>query len=120
MARPRRFSSITRLIQISLTTQGMPPTTPCSRVRPNHNGTLWVKAKATDSAELIKAAPQISGTAPSRAATAGTNGVVAIMPTPQAAPTMPIRNLSTPCRSRASGTSGMEVPTWMPKARQAT
>ena len=36
MTRPRRFSSTTTFIQISLTTQGMPPITPCSRVMKNH------------------------------------------------------------------------------------
>ncbi len=43
MTRPRRFSSTTTFIQISLTTQGTPPMTPCSRVRMNHATTLSVR-----------------------------------------------------------------------------
>jgi hypothetical protein len=42
MTRPRRFSSTTTFIQISLTTQGMPPVTPCSSVRMNQIATLSV------------------------------------------------------------------------------
>jgi hypothetical protein len=33
MTRPRRFSSTTTFIQISLTTQGTPPIAPCRKFR---------------------------------------------------------------------------------------
>ena len=42
MTRPRRFSSTTTFIQISLTTQGTPPTAPCSRLSTNQTATLAV------------------------------------------------------------------------------
>ena len=42
MTRPRRFSSTTTFIQISLTTQGTPPMAPCRRVRMNQTTTLSV------------------------------------------------------------------------------
>ena len=42
MTRPRRFSSTTTFIQISLTTQGTPPMAPCSKVRTNQIATLSV------------------------------------------------------------------------------
>src|SRR5882757_196137 len=60
-----------------------------------------------------------SGTAPSRAARLGMRVAVASMPTPQAAEITPMVNLSTPCRSSASGTSGKATPACRPMAAQA-
>src|SRR5262249_32379148 len=61
----------------------------------------------------------MNGTAPKRAAKRGIYGAVASMPTAQAAPTMPMVSLSTPCRASASGTSGMATPACRPIAPQA-
>src|SRR5580704_8170030 len=61
----------------------------------------------------------MKGTAPNRAASRGMCEAVTSMPRPQLAATMPMVNLSTPCRSNASGTSGIATPTCRPMAAQA-
>src|SRR5229473_3260849 len=51
----------------------------------------------------------MNGTAPNRAASRGMCEAVANMPRPQLAATMPMVSLSTPWRSKASGTIGIET-----------
>src|SRR5712691_3381500 len=61
----------------------------------------------------------MNGTVPNRAASRGMCEAVASMPRPQPAATMPMVNLSAPCRSSASGTSGIATPACSPMAAQA-
>src|SRR5581483_2310217 len=119
MTRPRRFSSTTTFIQISLTTQGTPPITPCRKFKMAQAISPDVSVNVTLISAPITTAPTIAGTAPKRAASLGMRVPKDSMPTAQRADMTPMVSLSCPCCSSASGTRGMLTPACKPIAAQA-